>query len=57
MECHVKRAFGYNPSRNSVPPTTTLRNFEEKLQEATGKCFVDVAFWGGVVPGNQVPTK
>ncbi|XP_043984547.1 allantoinase, mitochondrial isoform X2 [Gambusia affinis] len=38
---------------NSVPPTTTLRNFEEKLQEATGKCFVDVAFWGGVVPGNQ----
>uniref|UniRef100_A0A3B3VJJ8 allantoinase n=1 Tax=Poecilia latipinna TaxID=48699 RepID=A0A3B3VJJ8_9TELE len=38
---------------NSIPPTTTLRNFEEKLQEVTGKCFVDVAFWGGVVPGNQ----
>nr|XP_054590595.1 allantoinase, mitochondrial [Nothobranchius furzeri] len=38
---------------NSIPPTTTLRNFEEKLKEATGKCFVDMAFWGGVVPGNQ----
>ncbi|XP_037530935.1 zgc:103559 [Nematolebias whitei] len=38
---------------NSIPPTTTLRNFHEKLKEATGNCFVDVAFWGGVVPGNQ----
>lgn len=36
---------------NSIPPTTTLGNFHEKLREATGKCFVDVAFWGGVVPG------
>lgn len=39
---------------NSIPPTTTLGNFHEKLREATGKCFVDVAFWGGVVPGNQL---
>ncbi|KAG7470184.1 allantoinase, mitochondrial-like [Solea senegalensis] len=38
---------------NSVPPTTTLDHFHEKLQEATGKCFVDTAFWGGVIPGNQ----
>ncbi|XP_017280655.1 zgc:103559 [Kryptolebias marmoratus] len=38
---------------NSIPPTTTLKNFHEKLKEATGKCFVDVGFWGGVVPGNQ----
>uniref|UniRef100_A0A4W6EXG8 allantoinase n=1 Tax=Lates calcarifer TaxID=8187 RepID=A0A4W6EXG8_LATCA len=39
---------------NSIPPTTTLGNFHEKLREATGKCFVDTAFWGGVIPGNQV---
>ncbi|XP_076582778.1 allantoinase, mitochondrial isoform X2 [Chaetodon auriga] len=39
---------------NSIPPTTTLANFHEKLREATGKCFVDTAFWGGVIPGNQL---
>lgn len=37
---------------NSIPPTTTLAGFEEKIAAATGKCSVDVAFWGGVVPGN-----
>lgn len=37
---------------NSIPPTTTLAGFEEKLIAARGKCTVDVAFWGGVVPGN-----
>ncbi len=37
---------------NSIPPTTTLVGFEEKLVAAEGKCTVDVAFWGGVVPGN-----
>lgn len=37
---------------NSIPPTTTLAGFEEKLDAAEGKCSVDVAFWGGVVPGN-----
>lgn len=37
---------------NSIPPTTTLAGFEEKLGAAAGKCSVDVAFWGGVVPGN-----
>lgn len=40
--------------RNSIPPTTTLRNFHEKLRAATGQCFVDTAFWGGVIPGNKV---
>ena len=37
---------------NSIPPTTTLAGFEEKLAAAEGQCSVDVAFWGGVVPGN-----
>lgn len=43
--------------RNSIPPTTTLDNFNEKLREATGKCFVDTAFWGGVIPGNEVESS
>lgn len=43
--------------RNSIPPTTTLRNFHEKLRAATGQCFVDAAFWGGVIPGNKVLHK
>lgn len=37
---------------NSIPATTTLQAFEEKLKAADGKCAIDVAFWGGVVPGN-----
>lgn len=37
---------------NSIPATTTLDAFEEKLAAAAGQCSVDVAFWGGVVPGN-----
>ena len=37
---------------NSIPPTTTVAGFEEKLTAAKGQCVVDVAFWGGVVPGN-----
>ena len=37
---------------NSIPPTTTGAGFEGKLIAAAGKCYVDVGFWGGVVPGN-----
>lgn len=37
---------------NSIPPTTTLAGFETKLETARNDCFVDVGFWGGVVPGN-----
>lgn len=37
---------------NSVPATTSLAGFEAKLEAASGKCHVDVGFWGGVVPGN-----
>lgn len=37
---------------NSIPPTTTLAGFQTKLDAANGDCFVDVGFWGGVVPGN-----
>jgi allantoinase len=42
---------------NSIPPTTTLRGFEEKLAAANGQCLIDVAFWGGVVPGNTHELK
>ncbi|MCA1594090.1 MAG: allantoinase AllB [Acidobacteria bacterium] len=37
---------------NSIPPTTTPENLKEKLAAAEGKCWTDVGFWGGVVPGN-----
>src|SRR2546421_7933468 len=37
---------------NSIPATTTLAGLKEKLEAASGKCLVDVGFWGGVVPGN-----
>jgi allantoinase len=37
---------------NSVPATTDVASLEAKREAARGKCHVDVAFWGGVVPGN-----
>ena len=37
---------------NSIPATTTLGGLKTKQEAASGKCSVDVAFWGGVVPGN-----
>src|SRR5512145_2162354 len=37
---------------NSIPATTTLSSFNTKLETAANNCFVDVGFWGGVVPGN-----
>jgi len=38
---------------NSIPPTTTVAGFKAKLEAARGQCYVDVGFWGGVVPGNS----
>lgn len=38
---------------NSLPPTTTLNNLAEKVTAARGQCYVDVGFWGGVIPGNS----
>ena len=37
---------------NSIPATTTLSGLNTKLEAARNNCFVDVGFWGGVVPGN-----
>jgi allantoinase len=37
---------------NSVPATTSVAGFEQKLHAAADKCTVDVGFWGGVVPDN-----
>lgn len=37
---------------NSIPATTSRGAFAAKRAAATGKCTVDVGFWGGVVPGN-----
>ena len=37
---------------NSIPATTSLAALETKKRALEGKCHVDVALWGGVVPGN-----
>jgi allantoinase len=37
---------------NAIPPTTTLAGFNEKLAASRGQCWVDVGFYGGVIPGN-----
>jgi allantoinase len=38
---------------NSIPATTTAAALREKLAAAAGKLWVDVGFWGGMVPGNS----
>ena len=37
---------------NSLPPTTSVAALAEKRAAAAGQCWVDVAFWGGAIPGN-----
>ncbi|HEY0101676.1 MAG TPA: allantoinase AllB [Pyrinomonadaceae bacterium] len=37
---------------NSIPATTTRESLETKRAAAGGQCYVDVGFWGGLVPGN-----
>ena len=37
---------------NAIPPTTTVANLKEKIKAAEGKCWVDVGFYGGIIPGN-----
>ena len=37
---------------NSIPVTTTLDALTVKRQAAEGQLWVDMGFWGGVVPGN-----
>jgi allantoinase len=39
---------------NSIPPTTNVENLDMKRSVAQGQCWSDVAFWGGVIPNNQV---
>ena len=37
---------------NAIPPTTTINGLKEKVAAAQGKCWVDVGFYGGIIPGN-----
>ncbi len=37
---------------NSIPATTSVGALDAKRRAAQGQCFVDVGFWGGVVPDN-----
>lgn len=38
---------------NSDPVTTTQKAFALKCDAAQGQCWIDVGFWGGVIPHNQ----
>jgi allantoinase len=42
---------------NSIPPTTSVQALEVKRAAAAGDVFVDVGFWGGVIPGNLEDLK
>lgn len=38
---------------NSIPSTNNVAALDVKREAARGRCYVDVGFWGGVVPGNE----
>ncbi|MRX43427.1 allantoinase AllB [Agromyces kandeliae] len=38
---------------NSIPATTSVAALTVKRARASGRVFVDVGFWGGIVPGNE----
>lgn len=42
---------------NAIPPTTTVRGLREKVEAAQGQCWVDVGFYGGIIPGNVQELK
>ena len=42
---------------NSIPATTTAAALEIKRAAARKQCWVNVGFWGGVVPGNAVELR
>jgi allantoinase len=42
---------------NAIPPTTTVVGLQEKVKAAQGQCWVDVGFYGGIIPGNAGELK
>jgi allantoinase len=42
---------------NSIPPTCDTSALEVKRKSATGRCQVDVGFWGGAIPGNAAELR
>jgi allantoinase len=42
---------------NSIPPTVNVAALATKKEAASGKCSVDVGFWGGSIPGNVADLK
>lgn len=42
---------------NCIPATTSRAAAEEKLASLRGQAFVDVAFWGGLVPDNTAELR
>lgn len=42
---------------NAIPPTTTVAGLKEKVKAAQKQCWVDVGFYGGIVPGNADELK
>ncbi|CAL4094600.1 unnamed protein product, partial [Meganyctiphanes norvegica] len=44
--------YYFSTPRNAIPPTTTQEAWQQKMDAAKDQCWVDVGFWGGVIPGN-----
>lgn len=59
LYCHAWTEYSTTESRiglfdyrNSIPATTTVGHLQEKLSAAREQIYVDVCFWGGIIPDN-----
>ncbi|CCX06638.1 Similar to Allantoinase; acc. no. P32375 [Pyronema omphalodes CBS 100304] len=53
FKCFLIESGVRYPIPLSINSTTTIENFNEKLKAAENACWVDVGFYGGVIPGNE----
>ncbi|GAA1135789.1 allantoinase AllB [Nesterenkonia lutea] len=42
---------------NSIPPTVDVESLRIKQRAAMGQTYVDVGFWGGIIPGNTAQLR
>jgi allantoinase len=42
---------------NSIPPTTSRDHLDAKIRAAQRQLWCDMAFWGGIVPGNAAELR
>lgn len=51
--CYFIHSTVHTARSNATPTTVSVKALKAKTSIARGKIYVDVGFWGGLVPGNK----